>query len=334
MQLRPGWAHNDYLNALAEWGVVGTGLVAAAWVLLGWGVLKTWPCVRGKPKDIGEARNSNKFAFVLGASLGLAAILAHSVVDFNMHIPANAILAVALMALLSSHLRFATDRYWVTLNRWGKAVAGVVMVAGVAYLGQQGWRGSVQFAWLQRAARAAMFSPAQAECLQKAFAAEPMNPETAYAIGEAYRIQSSDGGKDYRKLAEQAMDWFGRSLKLNPWSAYGYQRYGWCLDWLGRTAEAQAYFDHAAQLDPNGYFMAASIGLHYVEMGDFAAAKSWFERSLSLEGRDNPIAQDYLRIVKSQMREAATNEMSAKLNLSAPLIENWPEICVMMDQMG
>jgi O-antigen ligase len=110
VQLRPGWAHNDYLNALAEWGVVGTGLVAAAWVLLGLGVLKTWPSVRGKPKGLGDEKNSNKFALVLGATLGLAAILVHSVVDFNMHIPANAILAIALMALLTSHLRFATDR--------------------------------------------------------------------------------------------------------------------------------------------------------------------------------------------------------------------------------
>ena len=24
------------------------------------------------------------------------------------------------------------------------------------------------------------------------------------------------------KLAEQAMVWFGRSMKLNPWGAYGY----------------------------------------------------------------------------------------------------------------
>ncbi len=55
-QLRPGWAHNDYLNALAEWGVVGTGLVASAWVLLGLGVLKTWPCVRGKPKGLRRRR--------------------------------------------------------------------------------------------------------------------------------------------------------------------------------------------------------------------------------------------------------------------------------------
>ena len=153
VQLRPGWAHNDYLNALAEWGVVGTGLVASAWVLLGLGVLKTWPCVRGKPRGLGEERNSNKFAFVLGASLGLAAILVHSVVDFNMHIPANAILAITLMALLSSHLRFATDRYWVTLKPGEKRLPAQWLVAGAVYLGQQGWRHTTEYVWL-RARRA------------------------------------------------------------------------------------------------------------------------------------------------------------------------------------
>jgi O-antigen ligase len=314
IQLRPGWAHNDYLNALAEWGVVGTGLVASAWVLLGLGVLKTWPCVRGKLKDLGKERNSNKFACVLGASIGLAAILAHSVVDFNMHIPANAILAIALMALLSSHLRFATEGYWVTLRNWGKVLASLVVVAGVAYLGQQGWRHGVEYAWLQRAARAPNFSPAQANCLTNAFVAEPMNPETAFAIGEAYRIQSSEGGDNYRELATQAMEWFGRSIKLNPWAGKGYSGYGWCLDWLGRTAESPPYFDRAAQLDPNGYLLAANIGLHYVQSGDFAAARSWFERSLRLEGQNNFIARNYLEIVQSRLLEAATNDISAKLS--------------------
>lgn len=313
-QLRPGWAHNDYLNALAEWGVVGTGLVASAWVLLGLGVLKTWPCVRGKPKGLDKERNSNKFAFVLGGSVGLAAILIHSAVDFNMHIPANAILAIALMALLSSHLRFATDRYWVTVNRWGKAFASAVVLTGLGYLGQQGWQHTTEYVWLQRAARAASFSPGQAACLKNAFAAEPMNPETAYAIGEAYRFQSSEGGDNYRELAEQAMAWFDRSIKLNPWGGYGFLRYGWCLDWLGRTAESPRYFERAAQLEPNGYFMTANIGLHYVQTGNFAAARSWFERSLRLQGKDNAIARNYLQIVNSRLLEAATNEISAKLN--------------------
>ena len=193
VQLRPGWAHNDYLNALAEWGVVGTALVASAWVLLGLGVFKTWPFVRGTPKGLGEERSSNKFAFVLGASVGLVAILVHSAVDFNMHIPANAILAIALMALLSSHLRFATERYWVTLNAWGKGFASIVVLAGVVYLGQQGWRHATEYVWLTRAARGGHLLPAQAACLKNAFAAEPMNPDTAYAIGEAFRIQVRGG---------------------------------------------------------------------------------------------------------------------------------------------
>jgi tetratricopeptide (TPR) repeat protein len=266
---------------------------------------------------LGEERNSNKFAFVLGASLGLAAILVHSVVDFNMHIPANAILAITLMALLSSHLRFATDRYWVTVKPWGKVVASVAVLASLGYLGQQGWRHTNEYVWLQRAAGAPAFSPAQAACLKEAFTAEPMNAETAYAIGDAYRVQSAEGGSNYIELAEEAREWFGRSIKLNPWRGDGYLRYGWCLDWLGRTAESAHYFELASQMEPNGYFVTANIGLHYVQAGDFAAAKPWFERSLNLEP-DNPIARSYLQIVKSRLQEAATNEISAKLSSPPP----------------
>ena len=320
VQSRPGWAHNDYLNALAEWGMVGTALVASAWGLMVWGVVKTWPKVRHTPRDLGEERGRNKFAFVLGASIGLIAILVHSVVDFNMHIPANAILAITLMALLSGCLRFATERYWVRLRTLGKAFASVGIIAGMVYLGQQGWRHATEYAWLRRAGRAPVFSPTQAVCLQNAFAAEPMNAETACAIGEAYRVQSSEGGTNYLQLAEQALEWFGRSAKLNPWGAYSqvipWVGCGWCLDWLGRFDQSGPYFQRAEELDPNSYFIAAHVGLHYVQLGDFAAAKPWFERSLRLESTDNAIARNYLQIVNNRLLEAATNEVSARLNFS------------------
>ena len=318
VQLRPGWAHNDYINALAEWGVVGTTLVASAWVLLGLGVRRTWPVVRSAPSDLGGGRNSNKFAFVLGASVGLAAILVHSAVDFNMHIPANAILAITLMALLSSCLRFATEQFWVALRTWSKVLASAALLAGVVYLGNQGWHHANEYVWLRRAAGAPAFSTAQAACLQKAFAADPMNADTACAIGEAFRIQSSEGGENYSQLAEQAMVWFGRSIKLNPWGGYSllspWAGYGWCLDWLGRFDKSAPYFQRAEELDPMSYFVAAHVGLHYVQLGDFAAARPWFERSLRLEWIDNPIARSYLQIVNSRMLEAATNEIGAKLN--------------------
>jgi hypothetical protein len=70
-------------------------------------------------------------------------------------------------------------------------------------------------------------------------------------------------------------------------------------------------------MDPNNYTIAAHIGLHYVQLGDFAAAKCWFERSLQLQRQKNDTARNYLQIVNSRMLEAATNEISAKINFLA-----------------
>jgi O-antigen ligase len=313
VQVSPDWAHNDYLNTLADWGVAGATLVASAWVLLGLGISKTWRCVRGSSNDFGQQRGSNKFAFVLGASLGLTAILAHSVVDFNMQIPANAILAVSLMALLSGHLRFATERYWARLGAWAAVPVSVCLLAGLAYLGWQSWRHASEYVWLDRAQRAPAYSQAQIDFLTRAFAAEPMNANTAAAIGEAFRIQSLSGPDNSRELAEKALGWFERGMKLNPLDAHGFLHYGMCLDWLGRQAESGPYFDRAEQLDPNSHFILANIGLHYVSLGNYAAAKPWFERSLRLESKENILASSYLQIANSRLLEAATNDISARL---------------------
>jgi len=304
IQLRPDHTHNDYLNTLADWGVVGAGIVACAWALLCAGVFKTWKYVRGTVNDFGS-KQSNKFAFVLGASLGLLAILLHSVVDFNMHIPSNAILTVALMALLTSHLRFGTDRYWVTGGWLGKLLATLVLLAGIFYLGQQGWRRAGEYAWLGRAQKLPVNSAEQIAALEKAFAIEPMNFETAYALGEAFRMQSWKGNSNYRELALRAMDWYVLGMKLNPYEGYNFMRYGMCLHWLERHAQAKPYFERAYQLDPNGYFTTAHMGWHYVQLGQYAAAKPWLERSHRLEWRENTIADSLLVIVNRRLAEAA-----------------------------
>ncbi|MCU0783640.1 MAG: O-antigen ligase family protein [Verrucomicrobia bacterium] len=307
VQLRPDRAHNEYLNTLADWGVVGMALVAAALGVLFVGVLRTWKHVRRSENEF-KTNQSNKFAFVVGASLGLLALLIHSAVDFNMQIPANAILAISLMALLSSHLRFATESYWVRVGTGLRIVASGVLLAGVAYLGWQEVRLGREYVWRERAASQPIFSREQAAALQKAFAIEPSNFETTYALGEAYRVQSSEGGENYRELAEQAMTWFARGTNSNPYDGYNFMRYGWCLDWLGRHAEAEPYFNRADELDPNGYFTAAFVGRHYIETGEYAAARPWFERSLKLQREDNPVADFYLEFANLKLLAAATNQ--------------------------
>ncbi|HWD91000.1 MAG TPA: O-antigen ligase family protein [Verrucomicrobiae bacterium] len=306
IQVSPDRVHNDYLNTLTDWGVVGTALVAAAFVLLYAGAFRTWRFVRGSANTLGDHR-SNKLTLVLGASVGLIAILVHSFVDFNMHIPANAILAVTLMALLTAYVRFATDGYWFTARMPAKTLLTIALLAGLTYLGWQAARSARESLWLMRAQKAAPASPEKIAALEKAFSIEPRNGITARAIGEAYRLQSWQNTGDYAAQALEAMKWFKRAIELNRYDDSSVLRYGMCLDQIGKHDEALKYFDQANRMDPNSYFNNAYMGWHYVQVGDDAAAVVWLQRSQQLEWTGNPVADSYLKIARAQMMAAATN---------------------------
>jgi O-antigen ligase len=78
-----GEAHNDYLQALIDGGVVGLLLVLSLWTLVLRGALAR---ASRSPVELG----------VLGALVGFAF---HELVDFGGQIPANAATAVALAAV-------------------------------------------------------------------------------------------------------------------------------------------------------------------------------------------------------------------------------------------
>jgi O-antigen ligase len=311
LQERPDRAHNDYLNLLADWGAAGGLIVLAGMAAFAAGLWETRKHVHRAERDLsgrGGRGGSNRFAFFLGASAGLLALTVHSVFDFNLHIPANAILGVTLLALLTSNLRFATERYWANARLPVRMLATVALATGVAYLGWQGWRRGAENYWQARAKPPALLVLDRAALLEKAFAAEPGNFETAYNIGEAYRIQSFEGGSDFSAQAETAMRWYARARQLNPHDGYNDLRTGMCLDWLDRHAEAGPFYSRAESLDPNGYFTVANIGWHYVQTGDYLAAHEWLERSLRLEWNENIIGHSYFDWVQQKLAEDASGK--------------------------
>jgi tetratricopeptide (TPR) repeat protein len=292
------------LNLLADWGTAGGVIVLAGLGIFIFSLARTWPHVRREENDFGSGQ-SNRFAFFLGATGGLFALAAHSTMDFDLHIPANALVGVTLLALLASHLRFATERFWSRAGLPVKFVLTGVLIAGAVYFVAQARRLGGEARWLARAEQLENFSPERAAELEKAFASEPQNFQTAYDIGECFRTQSLNGGDNYTALARLAMDWYARAIQDNPYDAYSYLRTGMCLDWLGRHAEAENYFNQAEARDPNGYFLVANVGWHFVQTGDYAAARQCFIRSLKL-GNNNPIAQNYLGISTSKLAEQAS----------------------------
>jgi O-antigen ligase len=300
VQGRPDRAHNDYLNLLADWGTAGGIIVISGMFIFAAGLAKTWKAVRPDDNDLGRGM-SNRFAFFTGATAALLALALHSLVDFNLHVPADALLGVSLLALLTAQLQATTGRYMFDARLPVKILALAILAGGISYLGLQGYRRGQENYWIVRADNPDLPLLERADLLKQAFAVEPQNFATTYAIAEFYRMQSFQGDPGYETLAQTAMEWFRRGMKLNPYDGYNYMGYGMCLDWLGRHDEAEIYFERAEQLDPNGYFTVANIGWHYVQAGDYDAARAWLERSLRLQWSGNVIALSYWDIVQLQL---------------------------------
>jgi len=210
---------------------------------------------------------------------------------------------------LSSNLRYATERYWFSARLSVKILMTTALAGGGAYLTGQEWRRGHETFWLMQAERFPdYFSPPHTAALENAFAAEPMNFETAYDIGESYRAESFNGGDNYADLAKTAMQWYERAQQLDRYDAYSWLRQGMCLDWLNQHDQAEIYFRRAEKLDPNGYYTVAVIGWHYVQIGDYAAARPWLERSLRLELNNNDIARSYLELVGQKLAQKASGQ--------------------------
>jgi O-antigen ligase len=88
-------SHNDYLEALAETGIAGGA--CCAWFL---GTL-----VVEALRRILEMKNSFQALFHLSGLVGCCGILVHSLADFNLHIPANALLFFLMVHLATGDLQ-------------------------------------------------------------------------------------------------------------------------------------------------------------------------------------------------------------------------------------
>lgn len=87
-------AHNDYLQILIETGILGFLTMISFIVLLYRTALRRTDQWRSRPL----------YALVLGALVGCTGMLVHSLLDFNMHIPANAAVFYALAGIVASNV--------------------------------------------------------------------------------------------------------------------------------------------------------------------------------------------------------------------------------------
>ncbi len=125
-------AHNDYLELAGEVGLLGCGVILAG-VLV---ATRRW--LRGPARpDYGVVG--------YGAAAGLVAMAFHSLADFNLRIPANALTAAALIGILTawrsipgrspaSPRLVAGPEKAAWSRRWATRVVPALILAGLAFL--------------------------------------------------------------------------------------------------------------------------------------------------------------------------------------------------------
>ncbi|HKZ01139.1 MAG TPA: O-antigen ligase family protein, partial [Pyrinomonadaceae bacterium] len=94
----PHEAHSDYLELLASGGVIGLAL--GAWFALA-------VCLRVR-RNL-KARSHFRRAVTFAATLGIAGVAVHSLVDFGLHMIVNALILVALITIATSNTDFTRE---------------------------------------------------------------------------------------------------------------------------------------------------------------------------------------------------------------------------------
>lgn len=304
IQTNPGYAHNEYLNTLADYGLIGAGLVGLGVMALAGGIILSRKYVERGIGDLGD-KGSNRTAFFVGGSIGMVGIAIHSAGDFILHIPALGLVTVTLASMLASTVRFASERWWHTPRWWSRVPVTLVGGLGLWFLVPVAWKGFREGWHLNRAALASEINPALIEQLKAAAAVVPDNPRTVFEIGENLRRLSFSGEARWEEQAREATEWLTQAQVVNPHDPMVHVALGLTWHWLNEAAKASREFEKAVDLGPRHVAVANHYAWDLLQQGRVRAARAIFDQSLAWNSWDNWFARRHVEdIDRGRWKEA------------------------------
>ncbi len=281
---------NDYLQALAELGIVGFGVLMALLLILGRRLLSLWH----------ERRNEEVRGLAAGGLFGLIAFLLHGLYDFNFHIPANAfafaLLAATTQAALVLHVRSNGEIALLgRTRRWTRERARRLFPSALVLLslGAFGYATVALRAAIHHQEFLAWFRTFHRQPPEEALrAADSLLPGYEPEMRHWRARQLFDYGRlpDRSRLERYAL--FERAEELAREAVLGRPARGryWAL-WartlaeLGEREQALRAFERALQLDPLNAETYYDLGRYAVFLGDRDLALRAFSRARQLNPR-------------------------------------------------
>lgn len=303
VQSRPVHVHNDWLNALVDWGIAGAGIIAVFFGLFYRDMFAIWRRLREAQGDFSTGQ-SDRLAFVLGAGTGLTGLLIHAFLDFHFQIPAIALTAFVLLALLAAHRRYLPGANGVAPGSGVRGGVTLVLLVLMAATGWQSVRWFRETTLLHRAWQPGLTHAENREWLLKAYEVERWNHEIPHLIGESLRLEAWEGDFDREQEIRSAIEWYDKARPLNPFNPFNDVRHAMCLHWLEEHEAARPYMERAMATDPNHSYIVAIYGWHFAQLGEFRRARIWLDRALWLDPRDpENIVRPYLDIVSRRLED-------------------------------
>lgn len=287
-QVRFFYAENEYLQGAAELGLVGFGILAAAFISFAVKVLR----------NFGRAAGRTVFWVSLGFVCSSIAMLVHSFFDFPTHIPAN----MGLFAAMGGVLVGIASSGTVSQLEKEKNVSRGIMPLIV-------WFAAVAFIFIPFLCRQYFaeqnFSKANQEIvqIQKQNRIHTGKLNRSYELfqkakrwgGEQSRIESGLGqvfalfSVLWREDAQEKSAWLEKSefaykqaLKMNPTNAEPQYYLGWIYDQRNALGKAEIYFRRASELEPQNPFYRYALGLNLLKQKKIDQAKLVFRETLAI----------------------------------------------------
>ncbi len=297
IQSDPIWVHNDYLHLLAEYGwlgALGCGLFLLAHV--GHGIASIRAIIKNRLLGHPET-HSTSLALTLGALAAIAALVAHSVVDFNAHIPGNALLLAALFGILANPPTFRSRDIEPSLLTV-LPLRLVLPILALALCLDAGPH--LPGEWYSEKARVALRDRRYLLALreaQRGLELEKTNPELHYYLGEARRLLGNSWKNETARnnMNEAALNAFHDSIRLFALDETVWVKMAQALDMMGRHDEAFDTLEKARSLDPHLEAFNTYYAAHYQIQGDNKKALEYYQKSglnePGIAGREQVINQ-------------------------------------------
>ena len=265
------FAHNDWMQLLGDYGAIGgiLGLLVFAGHFIN-GVHFVWHRSKRLAEEPGHDRRDDRLGLTLGALGALVALGVHSMVDFNLHIATNAIVAGMLLGLLANPgreaLKMVTDAEGEPLvPRRGiflrAAMIGLALMGG-GFLWLQGpeWFAAERGVQLGERMREQENYYEGTAALQQAIARDPLN-YSALVTQAFLNVDESERVKENYRPRNEKEKKLNETVRLSFLRAAG--------DLLGS----------AWKLYPQNPYICMEAGSCYSERRNFETAELWFSRA-------------------------------------------------------